>query len=789
MKNHNLFFNQENKLQLLYLLVQFIIIILYIFLFFLLYPYFKEDVILIILLPVIAAGWYQGFLKGVITLAVYYSVNLFLLMKFKNYTLKNISGDILNYVIMTSVFILSVYLKKYFRFYKQKNDELENEKKKLKYQIDETLTATHELEKYQYFLEKILNAITDPIFVKDKDHRLILVNDAECRLSGKNRDELLGKTDYDFFPKEQVDVFWEKDNKVFETGIEDINEEYITDSNGNLLYISTKKALIEIENVKYLVGIIRDITERKNFEDKIKKINSELEERVKERTIELESEKERLSVTLKSIGDGVIVTDDKGIIIMMNDIAVDITGWSQDESLGNKLSDIISIFDEKTRLKIEDPVDSVLKTGKIINIENNALIISKDGTEKIITDSAAPIKDKQNNIIGVILVFRDVTEKYKLENKLINTQRLESIGILASGIAHDFNNLLTGIFGFIELALNNIHTVEIVKECLNEAINVMKRAKDLTLQLLTFSKGGAPVRKPVSIVKIIKNCVNFVLSGSKILYDLNIPDNLWVTEVDENQISQAIDNLLINAYQAMPNGGKIFINVENYELFDKNKYNLAEGKYIKITIKDQGVGISIDIQKKVFDPFFTTKSTGSGLGLTTTYNIIKNHKGFIDYESEINKGTTFYIYLPALEYSENQNENQFKASHHGEGSALVLDDEAFIRIIAGEYLKNMGYEVVLVSTGEEAVKKYKNAYEDNKKFKFVILDLTLHNGMNGIDTLQKLLKIDNDIIAIASSGYSDDPVMADPKKYGFKDVLPKPYTYNELNDILLRLLG
>jgi PAS domain S-box-containing protein len=755
----------------------------------LLYPYFKEDVILIILLPVIAAGWYQGFLKGVITLAVYYSVNLFLLMKFKNYTLKNISGDILNYVIMTSVFILSVYLKKYFRFYKQKNDELENEKKKLKYQIDETLTATHELEKYQYFLEKILNAITDPIFVKDKDHRLILVNDAECRLSGKNRDELLGKTDYDFFPKEQVDVFWEKDNKVFETGIEDINEEYITDSNGNLLYISTKKALIEIENVKYLVGIIRDITERKNFEDKIKKINSELEERVKERTIELESEKERLSVTLKSIGDGVIVTDDKGIIIMMNDIAVDITGWSQDESLGNKLSDIISIFDEKTRLKIEDPVDSVLKTGKIINIENNALIISKDGTEKIITDSAAPIKDKQNNIIGVILVFRDVTEKYKLENKLINTQRLESIGILASGIAHDFNNLLTGIFGFIELALNNIHTVEIVKECLNEAINVMKRAKDLTLQLLTFSKGGAPVRKPVSIVKIIKNCVNFVLSGSKILYDLNIPDNLWVTEVDENQISQAIDNLLINAYQAMPNGGKIFINVENYELFDKNKYNLAEGKYIKITIKDQGVGISIDIQKKVFDPFFTTKSTGSGLGLTTTYNIIKNHKGFIDYESEINKGTTFYIYLPALEYSENQNENQFKASHHGEGSALVLDDEAFIRIIAGEYLKNMGYEVVLVSTGEEAVKKYKNAYEDNKKFKFVILDLTLHNGMNGIDTLQKLLKIDNDIIAIASSGYSDDPVMADPKKYGFKDVLPKPYTYNELNDILLRLLG
>ncbi len=500
-------------------------------------------------------------------------------------------------------------------------------------------------------------------------------------------------------------------------------------------------------------------------------------------------EKERLEVTLRSTGDGVIATDIKGNVTVLNRVAEQLTGWTQEEAIGKPLMEIFHIVNENTRKRILNPVSTVLETGRIVGLINHAVLISRDGTERVIADSGAPIHDEQSNLFGVILVFRDISETRRLEEELQKIDKLESVGMLAGGIAHDFNNLLTGIMGYISMAKNDVEPGGKVFSRLSQAENASLRARDLTQQLLTFARGGAPIKELASIKGLIENSTLFALRGSNVRPHFSLPDDLWPVEIDEGQINQAITNIVINADEAMPEGGILHIGVKNTVIKRRSTLPLPRGNYIQITLKDNGVGISKEHLTKIFDPYFTTKQKGSGLGLATTYSIINKHDGHITVESTPITGTTFNIYLPASEKPiPAEKEAMVETRVTGTGRVLVMDDEEIIRELLYQELTDYGYEVEVTEDGAEAVERYSEAKGSGKPFDAVILDLTIPGGMGGAEAIEKLLEIDPSVKAIVSSGYSTDPVMSDFKKYGFSGIATKPYRVEELEKTLRSIL-
>jgi signal transduction histidine kinase/ActR/RegA family two-component response regulator len=390
---------------------------------------------------------------------------------------------------------------------------------------------------------------------------------------------------------------------------------------------------------------------------------------------------------------------------------------------------------------------------------------------------------------AVLAFLSDITEKKKMEEEILKIEKLESLGILAGGIAHDFNNILTSILANISLGrvmLENNDRDKIF-EILAKVEKASLRAKDLTYQLLTFSKGGAPVKKTGSISVTVKESANFALSGSKSRCEFYFPDDLWPVDMDEGQISQVIQNLVINADQAM-NGGTIIISGENILPDEKNKINLIEGKYVKICVSDCGCGIEEKYFKKIFDPYFTTRETGSGLGLTAAYSIIRSHSGHISVDSIPGKGTTFSFFLPASE-DKILPEKSFKQPIlHGRGKILIMDDDEMLREVLEVILERLNYDFTMAEDGVETIELYKKAKEEGNPFNAVIIDLTIPGGMGGKETIEKLKEIDPDVKAIVSSGYSNDPVMADFKKYGFCAVIVKPYGIEELSSTLYDII-
>ncbi len=545
------------------------------------------------------------------------------------------------------------------------------------------------------------------------------------------------------------------------------------------------------------LGILFDITDRKEAEQKLAQTseelrikNQDLENIVRERTKELSEEKELLDVTLRSIGDGVITTGTDGKIFLLNKAAEKLTGWSRKDAAGKSLHDIFTIVDEKKRLPCDDPVKKVLNAGAVVYMTENCLLVAKDGTEKMIADSVAPIRDNNGTIIGAVLVFSDVTEKRKMEEELMKNQKLESLGILAGGIAHDFRNILTGILGNIWLARKHADDPEYLLKRLVEGEKATIQAKDLTEQLLTYSKGGAPVKRVVSIRESIYDTVIFVLRGSPVKEKIQIPDDLWHVEIDTGQISQVIQNIAINAKQAMPQGGNFSIKAENIHVTKERNLPLKEGDYIRVTFTDEGTGIPKKHLQKIFDPFFTTKQKGSGLGLATSHSIIQKHDGHISVESKMDEGTTFTLFLTAVkEYRAKEEIPQKETLSRGSGRVLIMDDERVIRETLSELLAHFGYEATCVNEGSEAVKKYKKAQNEGKTFDAVILDLTVPGGMGGEETIKKLIMLNPHIRAIAASGYSNEPVMADFAKYGFCAAAIKPFDIEELHEKLSHILN
>jgi signal transduction histidine kinase/ActR/RegA family two-component response regulator len=389
----------------------------------------------------------------------------------------------------------------------------------------------------------------------------------------------------------------------------------------------------------------------------------------------------------------------------------------------------------------------------------------------------------------VLISVMDITELKRMEQELQKIQKLESLGILAGGIAHDFNNILTAISTNLSMARVYGELRDDISQMLTDAEEAAFRANNLTQQLLTFAKGGTPIKRTVSIPRVIKTTTEFSLSGSNVRCKYSLPGDLWLVEVDEGQIGQVIQNLIINADQAMPRGGTIKICAENVTIGNKDALPLKMGKYLRVSITDQGTGISKKDMANIFDPFFTTKQRGSGLGLTIAFSIVNNHGGHIEVDSVVESGTTFVIYLPALGSTSEEKEQGNRRLLKGEGRVLLVDDEEIIRRAAGEALTRMGYEVRFAEEGAHGIELYKEAMNASKPFDAVIMDLTIPGGIGGKEALEKLLQIDPRAKILAWSGYSNDPVMSNFRKYGFCGVITKPYRIEELGELLSRVIG
>jgi len=496
---------------------------------------------------------------------------------------------------------------------------------------------------------------------------------------------------------------------------------------------------------------------------------------------QIRDSEEQYRLLVENVNDAIVISQYDKFIFFNKQFAI-MLGYEYDELL---MKDFTEVHTEKAveilvkrdqqrdrREKVPSRYETIFKKkdGKLIDVEANVTIIDYRG-------------DK-----ATFAVIRDVTERKRIEKEAHRNQNLESIGVLAGGIAHDFNNILTIILGNISLSKMYAKSEDKVYKRLIEAEKGAMRAKDLTQQLLTFSKGGAPVKETSSVAEFLKESAAFVLSGSNVKCIFSIPDDIWAIEIDKGQINQVFNNLVMNADQAMPEGGIINIKAENIIITSENVLLLQKGKYLKISLKDHGIGILADHLDKIFNPYFSTKTKGSGLGLTSAYSIIRNHNGLITVESELGIGTTFYIYLPALEKIVAEKESGTGKPLFGKGKILIMDDEDFVREVAGEMVESLGYSAEFAKDGAEAIELYKNAMESGKPFAAVIMDLTIPGGMGGKEAIRELLKIDPNAKAIVSSGYSSDPIMSDCKKYGFMGVVAKPYKISELGKTLQKII-
>lgn len=532
--------------------------------------------------------------------------------------------------------------------------------------------------------------------------------------------------------------------------------------------ISTNGAICSGQ--KLIFCVCRDITDRKQAEAALHK-----------------SEEKYRQVVENATEAIFVAQDDK--IKFTNQRTAKIMGYAQEEILSAPFSQFIYPDDRQLvnkryteHLKGLENADSydfrvVCKSGEIKWVQVNAISIEWEGRRATLNFGS------------------DITERKQLERERQRIDKLESVGTLAGGIAHDFNNILTGILGNISLAIMKAQAHnDDINEILKEAEKASLRAKDLTQQLLTFARGGAPVKKLVSINQLLSDTVSFALRGSNVDCQFSMPDDLGQVEIDEGQIGQVISNLVLNARQSMPTGGIVQVTAENVKVHAdqhaEQDIPLQPGEYIKIAVTDHGIGIPSQYIDKIFDPYFTTKQTGSGLGLATCYSIVHNHNGHIVVESEVGAGSTFYMYLPSSKVKIKTPEFDVTLDLPFEkGRVLIMDDEKVVTDIASRMLKYIGYtDIVCAADGDQAIKLYRESMEAGAPFSVVILDLTIPGGKGGTETIKELLEIDPEVNAIVSSGYSDNMTMAKYSEFGFKAVVSKPYTIEELGKTLGQLM-
>ncbi len=642
----------------------------------------------------------------------------------------------------------------------------------------------------------IFNSSNDAFLVFDLEGNIVDGNSTACRMYGYSYKELIKQSGKQIIHPNDYYLFeqFKQNTLIFPVELVNIRKD------NALFHVEIQGAIFDFKGKPHLLAIVRDITKRKHAEEELKKYRSHLEELVKERTRELTAanqllqreitERERVAETLQA--------ERQRLFSLLNGIPGFVYLQAQDYTIrfaNRYFQEHFGQPEGRRCYEILCQENKVCEGCPALRVHDKKTPqewewIGPDARTYEIYDY--PFTDIDETPLALILGI-DITKRKRMEEEIQRAQQIESVGILAGGIAHDFNNILISITGSLSLLRLKVKSDNEFLGLLSRAEKAASRARDLTQQLLAFSKGGAPVKKVTSIIGLIEDTANFSLRGSKVRCEFCLPDNLWPVEIDDAQISQVINNLIINAQQAMPQGGVIKICVENMTV-EVNKAHdalpLKEGKYIKVMVKDQGVGIPKEDIHKVFDPYYTTKDEGNGLGLAISYSIIKKHNGYMLVESEVQVGTTIFIYLPIADREifivKDVAEERLL---FGKGKILLMDDQPSVREMIRDMLIYIGYDVEVSREGDEAIERYKKAWKTGKAFDAVILDLTVPDGMGGDQVIGKLREIDPEVKAIASSGYADDPIMTEYKKYGFSGVVAKPYEIKELSEVLHSIIG
>jgi len=628
----------------------------------------------------------------------------------------------------------------------------------------------HALRESERMLQTIIDTEPECVKILDEDGRLIMMNRAGLSmLQVDSLDQVRGQCVCPLVTEEYREAFMDLTRRVFQ-GESDTFVFEIVGLKGKHRWLETHAVPLRNENneIISLLGVTRDITEHRHAEEALR-----------------ESER-RFRETLENANLIAVQLDNEGTITFANKHLAALTGHKLKDIIGNNWMDLF--IPAEMRGKISEVHAANIRSSQLLQQYENE-ILTQTGERRLIAWTNSPMRGTDGTIIGVTSLGLDITEHRRLEEQLRQTQKLESIGTLAGGIAHDFNNLLQGIFGYLSMARISISDKDKALSMLEQAEKALHLSVNLTSQLLTFSKGGKPVKKLLKLPQLIENAAKFALSGSRSICRMQIPEQLWPAMADEGQISQVIQNIALNAAQAMPLGGDIEIAACNREVPGEGMPAvLTKGRYVMIAIKDSGVGIPQEYLAKIFDPYFTTKEKGSGLGLATSYSIIRNHGGLIEVSSETGRGTVFTIYIPADGPGAEDRQEPAPAEAAKRAKILVMDDEAMVRNVVGELIRALGHDVELAEHGDEAAALYQSAKDDGRPFDLVILDLTIRGGMGGVETLKRLKDTDPEVRAVVSSGYSGDSDMGEYKQQGFIASLKKPYTIEGLRKLLAELM-
>ena len=603
-----------------------------------------------------------------------------------------------------------------------------------------------------------LDNLAEEIIWLTSDCRILDVNQVACEKLGYSREELLSLTASDIdpdYPKDACQLHW---GNLKRAGSLQFESSHIT-RDGRIYPVEIMANYLNHNGFEYNCSIVRDISVRKNLEKALQ-------------------ESEELFRTLCDAAPvGIFRCDTSRNDTYCNPRWEEISGMSAAEGLGTGWRSTIYPEDREA---LDKAWSDYLASGRGYCQEHRKL--TPQGKTIWVRVLVSPLRSGDGSLLGHVGTLEDITELRQGRQELLKAQKLDSLGVLAGGIAHDFNNILTAVLGNISLARYQMEEPEQVALRLEDAERAAVRAKDLTQQLLTFARGGEPVKKVVEVAGLLKEAAAFALHGSNVGCAFALDDDLWRLEADEGQLVQVVHNLVINAVQAMPGGGTVTVRARNV--------GSPQGEgVVEIAISDSGAGISEQHLERIFDPYFTTKMQGSGLGLASCYSIVKKHGGTIRVESKPGEGSTFHVVLPASTQPRFSPALPGSELSRGTSRVLVMDDEDIVRALAKAILEQLGYQAVCVENGSRAAAVYRQAQEEGAPFAAVILDLTVPGGVGGKDAIKLLLEMDPQVKAIVCSGYSTDPVMANHLAYGFSAVLSKPYRPHDLSKVLLELLA
>jgi two-component system, cell cycle sensor histidine kinase and response regulator CckA len=641
-------------------------------------------------------------------------------------------------------------------------------------EISERKKAEEALRASEQVIEGLLNALPAAVFWKDRNGTFLGCNRAFANDGGfSEAKDVVGKDDFQMSWKSQAELYRADDRAVIDGGRAMLLFEEPHETAGGHLTVLTSKVPLRDSagEITGVLGTYMDVTAHRKAEQALRQNEEKL--RVSESKYRKLIESAPAAVY--------VVVDEKIVFASAN--AHQMLGYGPEELLGVPMQDInhpedweaaVARYRERARGRslAKSVTRHLTKGGQSLWVECVGERIEWEGNPAVLY-FASDVNDLKNA----------EKDRLRYEQYLQQAQKLESLGILAGGIAHDFNNILMGVFGFTDLAKREVKD-EVVSEYLAQALESMERAKGLTQQLLTFAKGGAPVRKKVPMPALVRDTCLFSLHGSNVSCSFALPPDLWLCRVDRGQVAQVIQNLMINAVQAMPLGGTIEVSARNVVLGEKEHPTLGQGQYVQLSIRDQGTGIAEEMLPRIFDPFFTTKTQGHGLGLAISYSIIKRHDGAIGVQSVLGQGTTFTIHFPACGESGADAPEEAPASHAGSGRILVMDDEEAVRKLLTRMLQGFGYTVACAENGRDAIELFDDGARTGSPFAAMILDLTIPGGMGGQEVARKVRERDGTVPLFVSSGYAGDPVVAHPKDYGFNGSISKPYRMAALMDML-----